>query len=72
MIVLARRPSSTAQRTWRRGRHQGDPTMGAYRALAQLYFQAFQKGDILAAAELARNLERTWDGAEEGGGPRSL
>jgi hypothetical protein len=46
--------------------------MGAYRALAQLSFQAFQKGDMATAAELARILERTWDGAEEGGGPRSL
>src|SRR6267154_5412235 len=46
--------------------------MGAYRALAQLSFQAFQKGDTAAAAELARILERTWDAAEEGGGPRSL
>jgi hypothetical protein len=46
--------------------------MGAYRALAQLSFQAFQKGDNATAAELARILERTWDAAEEGGGERSL
>lgn len=46
--------------------------MGAYRALAQLSFQAFQKGDLAMAAELARILERTWDAAEEGGGPKSL
>jgi hypothetical protein len=46
--------------------------MGAYRALAQLSFQAFQKGDSATAAELARILERTWDAAEEGGGKRSL
>lgn len=38
--------------------------MGAYRALAQLSFQAFQKGDITTAAELARILERTWDQGE--------
>jgi len=38
--------------------------MGAYRALAQLSFQAFQKGDNTAAAELARILERTWDQGE--------
>jgi hypothetical protein len=49
-----------------------DTRMGPYRALAQLSFQAFQKGDITAAAELARILERTWDAAEEGGGDRSL
>jgi hypothetical protein len=46
--------------------------MGAYRALAQMSFAAFQKGDNATAAELARVLERTWDAAEEGGGDRSL
>lgn len=46
--------------------------MGAYRALAELSFQAFQKGDSAAAAKLARILERTWDKGEEGGGERSL
>jgi len=46
--------------------------MGAYRALAQLSFKAFQKGDNATAAELARILERTWDAAEEGGGDTSL
>src|SRR5258708_28598192 len=38
--------------------------MGAYRALAQLSFQSFQKGDNATAAELARVLERTWDQGE--------
>ena len=38
--------------------------MGAYRALAQLSFQALQKGDNATAAELARILERTWDQGE--------
>ena len=38
--------------------------MGAYRALAQLSFQAFQKGDNATAAELARILDRTWDRGE--------
>ena len=38
--------------------------MGAYRSLAQLSFQAFQKGDNATAAELARILERTWDQGE--------
>jgi hypothetical protein len=46
--------------------------MGAYRALAQLSFKAFQKGEIASAAELARVLERTWDAAEEHGGDTSL
>jgi hypothetical protein len=35
-------------------------TMGAYRALAQLSFQAFQKRDYAMAAELAKILDRTW------------
>jgi len=38
--------------------------MGAYRALAQLSFQALQKGDNVTAAELARILEATWDRGE--------
>jgi hypothetical protein len=41
-----------------------DTKMGAYRALAQLSFQAFQKGDNAMAATLARILERTWDKGE--------
>ena len=40
--------------------------MGAYRALAQLSFEAFKGGDKALAAKLARILERTWDRAEEG------
>jgi hypothetical protein len=47
-------------------------SMGAYRALAQLSYQAFKNGDNATAAELARVLERTWDGAEGGGGDHSL
>jgi hypothetical protein len=46
--------------------------MGMHRALAQLSFEAFQQGNLDRAAEFARILERTWDAAEEGGGPRSL
>jgi hypothetical protein len=38
--------------------------MGAYRALAQLAFQSFEKGDNATAAELSRILERTWDQGE--------
>jgi hypothetical protein len=38
--------------------------MGAYRGLAQLSFQAFQKGDLATSAKLARILERTWDAGE--------
>jgi hypothetical protein len=46
--------------------------MGAYRALAQLSFLAFQKRDMATASELARIIERTWDAAEAGSGPKSL
>lgn len=38
--------------------------MGAYRALAQLAFQAYRKGDNATAAELSRILELTWDQGE--------
>lgn len=46
--------------------------MGAYRALAQHIYTDFQKGDIAAAAEMGRVLERVWDKAEEYGGDTAL
>jgi hypothetical protein len=46
--------------------------MGAYRALTQLSFQAYQRGDVPAAAELARILERAFARGEEHGGDKSL
>jgi hypothetical protein len=46
--------------------------MGPYRALAQLAYNASQKGDNAQAAELARILERTWDKAEDYGGDTAL
>jgi hypothetical protein len=46
--------------------------MGPYRALAQLAFAAFQKGDAPAAAQLAKILERVWDKAEDYGGDTAL
>ena len=46
--------------------------MGAYRAIAQHIYSDFQKGDIAAAAEMARVLERLWDKAEEYGGDTAL
>ena len=46
--------------------------MGAYRALAQLTFDEFQKGNSAKAAELARILERTWDQGEEGAADKNL
>jgi hypothetical protein len=46
--------------------------MGPYRALAQLAYSAFQKGDTAEAAEIARILERVWDKAEDYGGDTAL
>ena len=42
----------------------GNSKMGIYRALAQLSYHAFQKGDNATAAELARILEQAWDKSE--------
>jgi hypothetical protein len=73
VLVLGTAAPSIAQEQKARPTAGVDNTkMGPYRALAQLSFEAFQKGDNAAAAELARILEKTWDGAEEGGGPQSL
>jgi len=46
--------------------------MGAYRALAQHIYADFQKGDVAAAAEMGRVLERVWDKAEDYGGDAAL
>ncbi len=46
--------------------------MGAYRAIAQHAYLEFQKGDNVAAAQLARSLERVWDKAEDYGGDTAL
>jgi len=49
-----------------------DTGVGAYRALAELSFQAFKKGDVATSAKLARVLEVTWDNAEAGACERRL
>ncbi|HXY24418.1 MAG TPA: hypothetical protein VEI73_07185 [Candidatus Acidoferrum sp.] len=46
--------------------------MGAYRALAQHIYSDYQKGDVAAAAEMGRVLERVWDKAEDYGGDAAL
>jgi hypothetical protein len=46
--------------------------MGPYRALANLAFNASQKGDNATAATLAKILERTWDKSEDYGGDTAL
>jgi hypothetical protein len=50
----------------------GVSRVGPYRALAQLSYQAYERGDIWTAVELARVLERTWEAGEERGGEKSL
>lgn len=46
--------------------------MGPYRALAQHIYADFQKGDVAAAAQMARVLERLWDKGEDYGGDTAL
>jgi hypothetical protein len=46
--------------------------MGAYRAIAQHIYSDYQKGDLAAAAEMGRVLERLWDKAEDYGGDAAL
>jgi hypothetical protein len=46
--------------------------MGAYRAIAQIAYVEFQKGDAAVAAQLAHSLERVWDKAEDYGGDTAL
>ncbi len=43
-----------------------------YRALAQHIYADFQKGDLAAAALMAKVLERLWDKAEDYGGDTAL
>jgi hypothetical protein len=44
-----------------------DSAMGPYQALAELILAAFERGDMVGAAKLARILERCWDNGEENG-----
>jgi len=46
--------------------------MGAYRSLARHIYAELQKGDLAAASELSRVLERVWDKAEDYGGDTAL
>jgi hypothetical protein len=46
--------------------------MGAYRAIAQIAYVEFQRGDVAAAAQLAHSLERVWDKGEDYGGDTAL
>lgn len=69
LLILAVPGSSPAQEKKAAQMNGVDNTkMGAYRALAQHIYGDFQRGDMAAAAELSRVLERIWDKAEEYGG----
>jgi hypothetical protein len=46
--------------------------MGPYRALAQLAYASYQKGDHATASELCQILERVWDKSEDYGGDVAL
>jgi hypothetical protein len=72
LIVAVATPSASQESKVTQTAGVDNTKMGAYRALAQLSFRVFQKGDKTMAAELARILERTWDAGEENGGERSL
>jgi hypothetical protein len=63
-VALAWMPCPGQGQTIRQTAGVDNTRMGAYRALAQLALQAFEKGDDATAAELSRILERTWDQGE--------
>jgi hypothetical protein len=63
-VALVSMPCSGQEKSIRQTAGVDNTRMGAYRALAQLAFQAFQRGDEATAAELSRILERTWDQGE--------
>lgn len=73
LLILAVPEFNTAQEKKVAQMNGVDNTkMGAYRALAQHIYGDFQRGDLAAAAELSRVLERIWDKAEEYGGDTAL
>jgi hypothetical protein len=72
MIFVAAASSPAQQKKVGQMNGVDNSKMGAYRALAQHIYSDFQKGDLAAAAELGRVLERVWDKAEEYGGDTAL
>ncbi len=72
LLLAAAGPSLAQERKVAQTNGVDNTKMGAYRALAQHIYSDFQKGDVAAAAELARVLERIWDKAEEYGGDTAL
>ena len=73
-VVLASTAASTIAQEKKVGQVSGvdNSKMGPYRALAQHIYADFQKGDVAAAAEMGRVLERVWDKAEDYGGDTAL
>lgn len=71
LILAVAGPSASAQ-TLPQTSGVDNSKMGAYRALAQHAYAEFQKGDLAAAAQIARSLERVWDKAEDYGGDMAL
>lgn len=74
LVFLLGGPSPACAQEKRVGQTNGvdNTKMGAYRALAQHIYADFQKGDVAAAAEMGRVLERVWDKAEDYGGDSAL
>jgi hypothetical protein len=74
LLMLCGAVASTPAQEKKVGQTNGvdNSKMGAYRALAQHIYGDFQKGDLAAAAEMSRVLERVWDKAEEYGGDTAL
>ena len=73
-VALAGAAASTVAQEKKVGQVNGvdNSKMGPYRALAQHIYADFQKGDVPAAAEMGRVLERVWDKAEDYGGDTAL
>lgn len=72
LTALAAAPASAQEKRVGQTNGVDNSKMGAYRALAQRIYSDFQKGDVAAAAEMGRVLERLWDKAEDYGGDAAL
>jgi hypothetical protein len=72
MLLMSTGPAFAQDRKVAQVNGVDNRKMGAYRALAQHIYGDLQKGDVLAAAEMGRVLERVWDKAEDYGGDTAL
>ncbi len=71
-IFFSAAPSFAQEKKMSQTNGVDNSKMGPYRALAQHIYLELQKGDLAAAAELSRVLERVWDKAEDYGGDTAL